>query len=183
MGLKPSPFGTHSNLFAWLDGRSAVTFLVVLIAGRYAIVYPLGMLQVKLAKALPYPVDVTLETGALATFLLAFLAAPLIETAFECALPYAVLLRWQAERRTRARYFVLISAGLLTALHLAIHRLSWVLLIPSTFVTGFFLAYCYAHFAEKSQPKAYAWTSLMHALINVAPFCWTLFFTDNIQGD
>ena len=42
--------------------------------------------------------------------------------------------------------------------------------LPCGFVTGAFLAYCYAHFAVRSQWLAFVAAALYHAAINLVGF-------------
>jgi len=55
-------------------------------------------------------------------------------------------------------------------LHIGIYGMAFLPQVPSALLTGAFLAYCFAHFAGQSLLKAFLYTCLLHALMNVSPF-------------
>jgi hypothetical protein len=149
----------------WLDRQQAIVFLVVLFFSRM-----LAMLVVIPMANLLMPVEwVGLDfreqswaaeppTSAL-LFMLAF--SPLLETAFECLLPYWVLFRKREVAPSRPWAFIVVSASLMALVHA--HPGA----VLMSLVTGAFLAYCFAHFAKQGLLRAFLVTSGFHAAINV----------------
>lgn len=158
-GKLPDPLA--SRLLNWLDNRDDWTFVGILYLLRWPIVIFLGYLQGMLAEALRLDVQTGMPDVPLGLFLLfvmLILVAPCLETLLECALPYWIMSRKRRMPR-RPWLFVTISACIMLVLHPLIAA-------PTTFVTGVFLACCYARCAASSSWRAIGFTCLFHAGIN-----------------
>ncbi len=83
---------------------------------------------------------------------------PIFLIAFECAVLYLFFCR--RPRRARPWWFIGLSALVMVVL-------SPIAAFPCAFATGLFLAYCYAHYAQVNMWKAYGFTVLFLALINL----------------
>lgn len=108
-------------------------------------------------------------TNPVLLFNMIVIISPLLETLFECSLPFFVLsLLYRKKGKLPARpwLFVIISALLMVLLHPMPAAV-----VPS-FVTGFFLAYCYGHFASRGFGYAVMYTTAFHAAINIVG--WTM---------
>ncbi|MHC4215206.1 MAG: hypothetical protein ACYSWP_17735 [Planctomycetota bacterium] len=93
---------------------------------------------------------------------------PLLETLIECSLPYFVLSMLNRKKgglQIRPWLFIFISAMLMVVTHP-------IQAVVGTFITGAFLAYCYAHFAFRSFGYAVLYTTGFHAAINYIG--WTI---------
>jgi hypothetical protein len=94
---------------------------------------------------------------------------PLLETLVECSLPYWVISRirdYRAKRPRRCWGFVAVSACVMAAFHPMLAAL-----LPA-FVTGAFLAYCYAHLALTGIGRTILATAVFHGAINIVG--WTM---------
>ena len=84
--------------------------------------------------------------------------APVLVVAIECVLLYFIFCR--RPRKTRPWLFIVLSAFIMVIqCPLAA--------FPCAAATGFFLAYCFAHYAQQSMWKAYGFTALYLACINM----------------
>ena len=97
---------------------------------------------------------------------------PLLETLLECSLPFfliSVIHRKKGKLPARPWLFIIISALLMVLLHPMLAAI-----LPSL-ITGFFLAYCYAHFANRNFGSALLYTSAFHAAINIVGWSMIVF--------
>jgi len=164
---------SNNRLLDWCDRRNALQFLGILYAVRWICLAPLLALshfvftneQVASASVTEAPQEMNLWI-----LLLQFvIVAPLLETLVECSLPYLIISRirkYQQNRPKRSWGFIAISACTMALLHPVLAA------IPPSLITGAFLAYCYAHFAEKSIPQAILATIGFHGAINIVG--WTM---------
>jgi hypothetical protein len=109
------------------------------------------------------------QGSPLGLFIGLVLVPPVLETLLECSLPYWVFSKVRDYRHHRPRWcwgFIATSAFLMVLLHPMLGAI-----LPS-FITGAFLACCYAHFAPVGVGRAILATSIFHAAINVVG--WTL---------
>jgi hypothetical protein len=93
--------------------------------------------------------------------------APTLETLIECTAPYWFMDRVLKLERRSPWPFVIVSALIMVLLH----PLTPIVILMA-FITGCFLAYVYAHFAPRSQWKAFLHAALFHAAINLVG--WTM---------
>jgi hypothetical protein len=97
---------------------------------------------------------------------------PLLETLLECSLPFFILSlihRKNGKLPARPWLFIIISAMLMALLHPMLAAI-----LPSL-ITGLFLAYCYAHFANRSFGSAILYTTAFHAAINIVGWSMIVF--------
>lgn len=144
----------------WLDHRHGLVFWIVLYLARWPVIIPVSWLQGLLASLF---LSIDQANGTLQPNVGTLIFPPLLETLIECALPYWVLSRMKRIPAGRPWGFILISGGIMALLHFPYA-------LPCGFVTGVFLAYCYAHFSARSQWLAFGATALYHAAINVVGF-------------
>ncbi|MCC6697800.1 MAG: hypothetical protein IT365_19390 [Candidatus Hydrogenedentes bacterium] len=86
------------------------------------------------------------------------IVAPILVVAVECALMYFIFCR--RPRKARPWLFIVLSAFIMVIqCPLAA--------FPCAAATGFFLAYCFAHYAQTNMLKAYGFTVLYLACINM----------------
>ena len=144
----------------WLDRQHGFVFWIVLYLARWPVIIPVGWLQGMLASLFlgNPPANATLQP-----YVGMLIYPPILETLVECTLPYGVLSRMGRISTGRPWAFIVVSGGIMGVLHLPYA-------LPCGFVTGLFLAYCYAHFAKRSHWLAFAATALYHAAINVVGF-------------
>lgn len=159
-----------TRLLHWLDARKAWQFLCLLYLTRWVALIPVIVLgrfvftgaqrQAALAP------EQWSQGSALGLFLGLVIVPPLLETLLECSLPYWLMKKLGIGHSPgRAWKFVFVSACLMMVLHPMLAAL-----LPA-FVTGAFLAYCYAHFAPAGIPKAILATAAFHGGINLVG--WT----------
>jgi hypothetical protein len=144
----------------WLDRQPGFVFWLVLYLTRWPVIIPVSWLQGLLGSLFlgAAEMEMTLKPHV---GMLVF--PPLLETFIECTLPYWILSRMKRIRPGRPWGFICISGIIMALLHFPYA-------LPCGFVTGVFLAYCYAHFAARSQWRAFAATALYHAAINAVGF-------------
>jgi len=156
----------------WLDSRSTWQFLGILYMARWVFIIPYMIgatflfTDAQLARASASELSAVNPVLLLANIVV---LGPLLETLVECSLPFFVLSFIQRKKgRLPARpwLFIMISALLMVLLHPILAAV-----VPS-FVTGFFLAYCYAHFASRGFGYALLRTTGFHGAINIVG--WTL---------
>jgi hypothetical protein len=144
----------------WLDRQNGGVFWAVLYLARWPVIVPVVWLQVLLASLLMSGAD---KAVTLRPHVVMLVLPPILETLIECTLPYWVLSGLKRLGAGRPWGFILISGGVMALLH-------WPFALPCGFVTGVFLAYCYAHFAPRSRWLAFGATALYHAAINAVGF-------------
>jgi len=161
-----------SRWFNRLDSRAAWQFLGILYIARWALIIPYmiagrflfteGQLSAASASKLSGINPVLLFSNIV-------VLGPLLETLFECSLPFYILSLIHKQKGKLPKHswsFVIISAMLMVLSHPMLAAI-----IPS-FITGFCLAYCYAHFAFRGFGYAIMYTAGFHAAINIIG--WTL---------
>lgn len=153
----------------WLDRQNDVVFLVALYLVRWPVVLSISPLQSILLRALvgDKEVEMSLPSNEVLAFLLLVVAVPVAETLFECSLPYWFLKQLDKINTPRPWLFIFVSAAMMGFLHCG---------LPLSLVTGLFLAYCYAHFAGRSQWLGLGCTVLFHAGINLVGWVMTYVF-------
>lgn len=144
----------------WLDRQHGPVFWAVLYLARWPVIVPLGQLQGLLASFFLSNAEMAVP---LRPHIGMMVFPPILETLIECTLPYWVLSRMRRIGAGRPWGFILISGGIMALLH-------WPFALPCGFVTGVFLAYCYAHFAPRSLWLAFGATALYHAAFNAVGF-------------
>ena len=161
------------HLLDWLDQRKAWQFVAVLWLTRWVLLAPVMILNLFVFTPDPKAAASILERWSTETPLGQFLSlvviCPLLETLLECSLPYwivAAVRDYRNNMPNRCWGFVTISAWLMAALHQMLAAL-----LPA-FITGAFLAYCYAHFARISTSRAILATTIFHGAINIVG--WTM---------
>jgi len=171
-----------SKTLDWVDQRKPLQFLAILYVARWIVVAPLFPLNRILFSS------ETLEKGSVEAsqfsqgpVLLLFIfviLAPLIETLIECLLPYFIVSRvrnYRDSRPERCWGFIAISACAMGVYHPMLSAI-----VPAL-ITGTFLAYCYAHFAEKSIWQAILATIGFHGAINLVGWAIVV-MQQSIQG-
>ena len=168
-----SRLGIPEGALAFLDRRSAGQFVAILYAARWIALAPVMVLShflltegQKHASAMP---DQWRDGSPLGLFLGLVVVPPILETLLECSLPYWVFSKvrdYLHNRPKRCWGFIVTSAFIMVLLHPMLGAI-----LPS-FITGAFLAYCYAHFAPSGVLKAILATSIFHAAINLVG--WTM---------
>ncbi len=153
----------------WVDARPDWTFFGVLYLARWVCVGAVWPLQMVLVTRIyqgeqPDLLQENMDHLAVLVvlFFLLLIAAPLVETLFECALPHWVFSKFRA-MPARPWGFIMVATLLMTVLHP-------IATAPATVVTGAFLGYCYAHYAPSSRLRAILFTTLFHAGINAVGF-------------
>ena len=102
-------------------------------------------------------------------FAVIVVVSPLLETLFECSMPFSILSFLHRKKGKLARrpwLFIVISALLMLLLHPVLAAT-----VPA-FVSGVFLAYCYAHFAPRGFRYALMYTTAFHGAVNIVG--WTM---------
>lgn len=161
-----------SALLDWLDRREDWQFVGVLYIARWLVLVPVLVLSHFVLPPAQAPKPWS-EGTPFGLFLGLVLVPPLLETALECTLPYWIMSRLRGSDRPPPRRwwsFVVVSACVMAALHPMLGAL-----LPA-FVTGTFLAYCYAHFATTGVWTAFLATAGFHAAINVVGWAMFVFF-------
>jgi hypothetical protein len=152
-----------TRVLDWLDARGPLQFFALLYIARWVVIVPMAALSHRFLDTSDqervWEWLTAKDAAALAFHLL--LRSPLIETLIECVLPYLIITRIQ-KRWVRRPWGFIVASGFVMAL---MHPMLFAL--PFAFVTGVFLAYCYAHFAIHSTWRAFAATAAFHAAINV----------------
>lgn len=158
----------------WLDTRNAWQFLCLIYLARWVALIPLIVLEQIVftgaqTKAASMPEEWR-QGSPFGTFLGLVLIPPLLETLMECSLPYWLIGKLGGGRRSgRAWTFIVASAFIMAVFHPILAAL-----IPA-FITGAFLAYCYAHFAPSSISKAILATAGFHGAINLVGWIMLVF--------
>ena len=155
-----------------LDTLPAWQFLLVLYVARWGILLPFLMLSPLLFNSSQLE-NATLESDPTANAAMIFVAivvlAPFLETLVECAIPYAIFAKirnYRCNPPQRPWGFIVVSASIMALAHPMAAALA------PAFITGFFLAYCYAHFAPYRILYGIAATVGFHAAINIIG--WTM---------
>jgi len=161
------------RLLDWLDQRKAWQFVTILYLARWVALAPILTLShfgftpgQNSSASMP---DQWRKGTPLGLFLGLVVIPPILETLLECSLPYwiiATVRDYRNSRPNRCWGFVATSACLMAVLHPMLGAL-----LPA-FITGAFLAYCYAHFAGTSTLRAIAATAIFHGAINMVG--WTM---------
>ena len=156
-----------SRALDWVDSRKSWQFVVILYAARWVVLAPIMLLgrfcfsgEQQSAAAMAQ----LSKVNSAVLLVLMVILSPLLETLVECTLPYFLvcrLRRSKGERPPRLWSFVLVSALVMTLLHPMLAALA-----PS-FITGAFLAYCYAHFACRGAGQAILAATVFHGAINI----------------
>jgi len=151
----------------WLDSKAPWQFVGILYLVRWCFIIPY-MIAAKFLFTNAQISKATLPNLSGVNPVLLFanfvIIAPLLETLLECSLPFFILsliYRKKGKLSARPWLFIFISAMLMTLLHPILAAL-----IPA-FVTGLFLAYCYAHFAARNFVAALLYTTAFHGAINI----------------
>jgi hypothetical protein len=162
--MEESSSNCTSSVLAWVNGLADWRFTGFLYLLRWAIILPLSLALRPLISP-----EATFQGGGDPWgYLIPFLiVAPTLETLIECTLPYWVLHRVFRWKRRTPWPFVVVSALAMVVLHPLLP-----VVIVMAFVTGSFLAYVYAHFAQQSHAKAFLHTAVFHAAINLVG--WTI---------
>ena len=161
-----------SEWLDWLDSRTSWQFVSLLYVVRWLLLAPYmiaarflfteGQLSAASASKLS-------EINPSLLFANIVILGPLLETLVECLLPFCILSfihRKKGKLPTRPWLFFIISAILMVLSHPMLAAI-----IPS-FITGVFLAYCYAHFAFRGFGYAIIYTTGFHGAINIVG--WTM---------
>ena len=161
-----------SNLLDWLDQRKPSQFVAILYALRWFALAPVMVLtplifnEAQRTRASMPDDMLRMDAGVLLVFMV--FIGPFLETLVECTVPYFIISRirdYRSNRPVRCWGFVATSACVMALGHPMLAAL-----LPSL-ITGAFLAYCYAHFAEKSAGQAILATTVFHGAINIVG--WT----------
>ncbi|GMV93048.1 MAG: hypothetical protein AMXMBFR82_28260 [Candidatus Hydrogenedentota bacterium] len=153
----------HLRVIDRLDTLRDWPFFVILWLLRWPIVMLLSPLQYGLAilfygAAEPELLKGAMNVSATQQFIGGVIVMPFIVVAIECVLPYLPFAR--RPRRARPWWYIGLSAFIMVLL-------TPLAAFPCAFATGLFLAYCFAHYAQESMWKAYGFTVLYLALINL----------------
>ena len=165
----------RTQISCWLDrldSRPSWQFLGILYIARWALII-LYMIAVESIVA-DERVWVNLSSklshiNPALLFLLIVVISPLFETLLECSLPFFLLsfyYRKKEKPSVRPWLFIIISAVAMTLLHLVPS-----IILPA-FISGVFLAYCYAYFAPRGFGYAVTYTTAFHGAINIVG--WTM---------
>jgi len=146
-----------------LDNLPGWSFFAVLWLIRWPVVLLLTPLQYGLAILLygtnePEFLKSAMNVTASQQFIGGVIVAPLIVVAIECVLPYLPFIR--RPRKARPWIYIGLSAFIMVIL-------SPLAAFPCALATGLFLAYCFAHYAQENLWKAYGFTVLYLACINM----------------
>jgi hypothetical protein len=155
----------HEGILDRFDRSPDGWFFVLLYAIRWPIVLPLAYANEPLARILGADIAkyeaMAAEAGAnpVGALLSSVIFAPVVSVAIICALPYVIAKLFRAPS-PRPWGYVATTAIIMVLID------PLFAVFPSA-VTGAFLGYCYAHFAPRGQLKAYGWTVLYLAAINI----------------
>jgi len=159
----------------WLDSRAPWEFAGTLYIVRWCFIVPY-MIAAKFlfTDARISEANLPNLSGINPVILFAniVIIAPLLETLLECSLPFfalSLIHRKKGKLPARPWLFVIISATLMMLLHPMLAAV-----VPS-FVTGLFLAYCYAHFAARNFGSALMYTTAFHGAINIVGWSMIVF--------
>lgn len=160
-----------SKSLDWLDSRASWQFLSILYVARWVLIVPY-MISAKFlftdAQISAAGVSELSDIEPVLLFATIVIVGPLLETLVECSLPFFLLSHLQRNKgklASRPWLFVVISALLMVVFHPMLAAI-----VPS-FITGVFLAYCYAHFASRGFGCALLCTAGFHGAINMVG--WT----------
>jgi hypothetical protein len=161
-----------SKSLDWLDSRASWQFLSIFYVARWVLIVPY-MIGAKFlftdAQISAAGVSKLSDIEPALLFANIVIIGPLLETLLECSLPFLLLSHLQRDKgkpAARPWLFVVISALLMVVFHPMLAAI-----VPS-FITGVFLAYCYAHFASRGFGYALLYTTGFHGAINVVG--WTM---------
>ncbi len=164
---------SNTRLLDWLDQRTALQFCGILYVARWIFLAPVIALDnIVFTDAQEVAASIPDAAGKMNSVFLLFLfviISPLFETLVECSLPYLIISRIRNYRQNRPKRcwgFIAISACVMALFHPMLAAT-----LPSL-ITGAFLAYCYAHFAEKGVGQAILATIGFHGAINIVG--WTM---------
>lgn len=161
-----------SKSLDWLDSRSSWQFLSILYTVRWIVIVPYMIAARFLftdAQLSAADVSKLSDIEPALLFATIVIIGPLLETLVECSLPFLLLSYLQRNKgkpAARPWLFVVISALLMVVFHPMLAAI-----VPS-FITGVFLAYCYAHFASRGFGCVLLCTTGFHGAINVVG--WTM---------
>jgi hypothetical protein len=139
------------------------SFFAVLWLVRWPVVLVLSPLQYGLAilfygTSEPDFLKNAINVTASQQFIGGVIVAPLVVIAIECVLPYFPFCR--RPRKARPWIYIGLSAFIMVLL-------SPIAAFPCALANGLFLAYCFAHYAQENMWKAYGFTALYLACINM----------------
>lgn len=159
----------------WLDSKSEWQFVGIIYIVRWCLLVPY-MIASKFLFTDPQISEASLsklqEMNPIMLFAGIVIISPLLETLLECSLPFfiiSVIHRKKGELPARPWLFIIISALLMVLLHPMLAAI-----LPSL-ITGLFLAYCYAHFANRNFGSALLHTTAFHAAINIVGWSMIVF--------
>jgi len=164
-----------SKWLDWLDSRTPWKFAGILYIVRWCFIVPY-MITARFLFTDAQISEASLPnlSGINPVILFATIVIfdPLLETLLECSLPFfalSLIYRKKGKLPARPWLFVIISAILMMLLHPMLAAV-----VPS-FITGLFLAYCYAHFAARNFGSALLYTTAFHAAINIVGWSMIVF--------
>ncbi|MHC4543440.1 MAG: hypothetical protein ACYTDW_00620 [Planctomycetota bacterium] len=155
-----------------LDSKSGWQFVGIIYIVRWCLIVPYMIASKFLftdAQISEASLSKLQEMNPITLFTGIVIISPLLETLLECSLPFfiiSVIHRKKGKLPARPWLFIIISALLMVLLHPMLAAI-----LPSL-ITGLFLAYCYAHFANRNFSSALLYTAAFHAAINIVG--WTM---------
>lgn len=159
----------------WLDSKSGWKFVGIIYIVRWCLIVPYMIASKFLftdAQISEASMSKLQEMNPITLFLGIVIISPLLETLLECSLPFfiiSVIHRNKGKLPARPWLFIIISAMLMVLLHPMLAAI-----LPSL-ITGLFLAYCYAHFANRNFGSALLYTTAFHAAINIVGWSMIVF--------
>ncbi len=159
----------------WVDSKSGLQFVGIIYIVRWCFIVPYMIASkflftdVQISKA---SLSELREVNPIILFLAIVIISPLLETLLECSLPFfiiSVIHRKKGKLPSRPWLFIIISALLMVLSHPMLAAV-----LPSL-ITGLFLAYCYAHFANRNFGSALLYTTVFHAAINIVGWSMIVF--------
>jgi len=159
----------------WLDSQKGWQFMGIVYIVRWFIIIPYMIASKFLftdAQISEASLSGLREVNPIILFLAIVIISPLLETLLECSFPYfiiSVIHRKKGKLPARSWSFIIISALLMVLLHPMLAAI-----LPSL-ITGLFLAYCYAHFANRNFGSAFFYTTAFHAAINIVGWSMIVF--------
>lgn len=152
------------RIMDWLDQRNSWQFVGILYVIRWIVLAPVLVLILFIFPGSQLVPNESFHFNPIILLCNWVAIDPLFETLLECSLLYFIFSRvgnYREKKSSRCWGFVTASACFMALLHPVLASL-----LPAL-ITGVFLAYCYAHFADRKVGQAILATTCFHGAINI----------------